>query len=217
MGHCENCKHWLCAVDVTYDDGSVVSSGKVLVAQRLIQLHKHPSGLGHCEKLDREFPADFGCGYFIEDSWDHTEHYRKNGEPWQHSRNDTCPECNGVGHGCGRCVGIGKVRFYDDGFVGEEKTRLHPREKKILEEKGSLIPKCIQCGKDLDIQWVSCPYCGARTNKPSPLEVIPYEPGAVQGTTDEMIMAARRRRESQSAVVADQQFVPPPAPPGEAA
>ena len=29
---------------------------------------------------------------------------------------------------CGRCQGIGQVRFYDDGYVGEESTRRHPME-----------------------------------------------------------------------------------------
>jgi hypothetical protein len=30
-----------------------------------------------------------------------------------------------------RCVGTGGVRYYDDGYVGEEATRRHPKEPAI--------------------------------------------------------------------------------------
>jgi hypothetical protein len=56
-----------------------------------------------------------------------------------------------------QCAGTGIVRYYEDGFVGEEHTRLHPKEKAMTEP-----PKCGKCSRNIDIKWVACPYCGNR-------------------------------------------------------
>jgi hypothetical protein len=194
---CDECKHWLVAVDVAYEDGTVIDQGKVVIGTKVVQLHRHPEGRGQCEKLNMETAREFFCAGFEPQDWDHTEHYEKSGAPWQHWQILTCPDCNGIGLGCMRCVGTGKVRHYDDGYIGEERTRLHPKQKEAM---AAGPPKCVSCEKDLDPNWVSCPWCGTRTNKMGEREVIPYVQGAVQGTTDELMgkmIAARRARQTE--------------------
>jgi len=54
-----------------------------------------------------------------------------------------CPECTGidmkqiyaspVGNRGHRCAGTGLVRLYDDGYVGDEQTRMHPKQKEYDE------------------------------------------------------------------------------------
>lgn len=185
---CEHCLHWLVAKQTTYDDGEVVTN------------FRSPEGKGQCQKLNIETEAGFGCNKFMEDGWDHTERHAKAGCAWQHWQIKACPDCKGYGLGCHRCAGTGKVRHYDDGFIGEEQTRLHPKQKAVMDIGP---PKCVQCSRDLDVNWVSCPWCGARTNKPSPLEVIPWQEGAAQGTTDEMMskMVAAKRDEAATEAV----------------
>jgi hypothetical protein len=91
-----------------------------------------PEGKGRCERLPLDTDPDFHCSMF-EDGADPIKIERIDGEAWKHWDMGSCPDCNGRGCGveggvCGRCVGTGKVRFYADWFVGEERTRRHPKE-----------------------------------------------------------------------------------------
>lgn len=210
LGHCHTCDYWLIHKFTTYDDGSIVDNFKAR------------DGFGFCEKFTRETEAEFGCGFCEESGWNHITKSHKAGAPWQHWEVKACPDCKlegndeiGRGSGCKRCAGTGKVRWYDDGFIGEEQTRLHPEQKKRM-QLGP--PKCVKCERDLDANWVSCPWCGTRTNKPSELEVIGYDPGQVQGTTDEMItkmMAAKAAKRAAEAGDVLQSGGTPPPPPQE--
>ena len=80
-------------------------------------------------------PSTFGCALFeAYDTFDdQIEIIVTGGEPWQSWHMGPCPDCSAkgstLGVGCHRCAGTGNVRYYDDGHVGEEQTRLHPRER----------------------------------------------------------------------------------------
>ena len=122
---CERCAFWIVARVTRYAGNDAV-----------IENYRAPSGRGRCDKLNMETEADFGCTKFLEDDGDHVEVTKKAGEPWHHFVMGNCPDCRGKGSGagekasaCNRCAGTGQVRFYDDGYVGEEQTRLHPNEK----------------------------------------------------------------------------------------
>lgn len=116
---CQNCANWLLERKTVYDDGSEVST------------YKSPEGKGNCQVLNFDTVPDFGCISFK--AGDHVEITHKSGTPWQNWRYDICPSCNGRGNPgdakpCMQCYGTGRVRYYDDGFIGEERTRLHPKE-----------------------------------------------------------------------------------------
>ncbi len=82
-------------------------------------------------------PAEFSCSNYSEFDTedDQVEVVLNAGEPWQVWRMIPCPDCSGAGSldsptpGCYRCVGTGNVRAYDDGYVGDERSREHPRER----------------------------------------------------------------------------------------
>ncbi len=120
--HCETCKNWIKRRQRTYSDGTNIMFFWVAP----------PNGL--CEKLSQETEPSFFCSkYEAAPDWDHVSIENIEGAPWQNFKMGTCPDCKGRGSGefggaCGRCVGTGQVRYYDDGFVGEEKTRRHPKE-----------------------------------------------------------------------------------------
>lgn len=145
---CASCGKWTIARQTHYDDGSVIDN------------YRAPDGLGHCEELGIDTKPDFFCAMFSAD-YDFSHHIHvtnKAGAPWQYSRAVPCPECTEKGLCSGsacRCAGTGKVRLYDDGFLGEEHTRLHPKEKELLQG-----PKCVNCGRKIEIEWVACPMCG---------------------------------------------------------
>ena len=117
--NCKDCGNWLLERKTTYDDGSEVIN------------YKSPEGKGNCQILKADTPPDFGCNSF--EIGDHYEITHKSGTPWQNWYYGVCPTCNGRGNPgnsrpCEQCVGTGHVRYYDDGFIGEERTRLHPKE-----------------------------------------------------------------------------------------
>jgi hypothetical protein len=118
---CADCGNWTIKRVTIYDDGSEVEN------------YCAPEGKGHCDHLNQDFGPDFGCIAFVPGIHVHAE--RKSGAPWQHWRMITCPDCAGhPGRGAGgrcRCAGTGLVRLYDDGYVGEEQTRKHPKEKEL--------------------------------------------------------------------------------------
>jgi hypothetical protein len=153
---CDDCKFWLCQKVTDYEDGT-----------RIVN-HQSAEGRGLCENLGIETDAMFWCA-----KWDEGRDHvaiaaRKSGSPWHHSVWGKCPDCKAtpgwVGGGiCGRCAGTAKVLHYDDGYIGEEQTRMHPNEK----AKGPPPPPmCMGCGRQIEDVWVACPFCGARTNRP---------------------------------------------------
>ena len=148
---CSNCRKWLIQRVTDYADGS-----------RIINF-KTPDGVGHCEHLKVDTVESFGCNEFVE-GHEHVQIMgQKSGSPWHHSHYGVCPDCSGVGWKCQRCAGTGKVLYYDDGYIGEEQHRRHPNEDKAGSPP---IPRCVDCQREVDPNWVACPYCGARTNKP---------------------------------------------------
>jgi hypothetical protein len=138
MTHCLDCKYWLKRRETQYQDGQTI------VNYQSKQSDEH----GLCRNtLQLETFKNFGCINFEQGSpADQVEITFKNGAPWQHSVSGPCPNCKGAGSSAGepdpttgalgvgldnRCAGTGMVRYYDDGYIGEEQTRLHPVEKAI--------------------------------------------------------------------------------------
>jgi hypothetical protein len=153
MSTCANCQKWIIKRVTKYEDGSVVTNFDTGSDSR-----------GICEALKIETDFSFGCNQWIE-GHDHIEVMgTKTGSPWHHSHYGPCPDSNGQGvmpDGglCQRCCGTGKVLYYDDGYVGEEKTRRHPNEETI---GPPAKPICPGCNTPHEPQWKACPHCGTR-------------------------------------------------------
>lgn len=126
-GRCDTCGNWLLERKAIYGDGTEIVT------------HRAPDGKGRCRVLDTYTDPGFGC--VSHELGGHVDVINKEGAPWQNWVVDACPDCKGQGtitHGvndghldysvCGRCVGTGKVRHYDDGYIGEERHRRHPKE-----------------------------------------------------------------------------------------
>ncbi len=157
---CDQCAHWLVARKTLYEDGS-----------EIVNFHA-AEGKGLCEILKLETTPSFGCTAFLDGgAYAHMVIGQKSGAPWQYSKSGPCPDCSSQGasgdRACHRCAGTGKVRHYEDGFIGEERTRLHPKEK-----EGAPKPKCISCGAGVEINWKACPQCGNRLEPPAEVEKI---------------------------------------------
>lgn len=186
---CDRCEHWTTRRETRYENGEVVANWEA------------PDGQGECDKLGHNTDADFGCVKFLETEKTHVVVAFKGGEPWQHWTVVPCPDCSGAGstyRACHRCAGTGRVRRYDDGYVGEEQTRLHPKEKELL---ARAKPKCSACAKDVDRAWVACPYCGTRLAEPPAKTEIVTGALTQQGTTDEMVTKMREKRARDLTVV----------------
>ena len=153
---CERCNHWTVQRVTKYGDGSTIENWRAA------------SGKGACDSLGIETDALFACNRFFEGSGDHVEIVHKHGAPWQHFKMIPCPDCGGLGDGGRghRCAGTGLVRLYDDGHVGDEQTRMHPKEK-------PLPANCAGCGLSVDRGWAHCPSCGKK------LWIEPAEPEIV--------------------------------------
>lgn len=148
---CANCRKWLTQRVTDYEDGG-----------RIVNF-KSTDGNGYCEILNIETASDFGCNRF-EEGHDHIEIMaKKTGSPWHHSHYITCPDCSGTGvindGSCGRCCRTGRCLLYDDGHIGEEKTRRHPNEEKIGPPPA---PTCPSCNSNIGKTWKACPFCGNR-------------------------------------------------------
>jgi hypothetical protein len=174
MGECADCKNWILQRKTLYEDGSEIIN------------YQSNNGLGHCEVLKVDTPLDFGCSKFEAGDQHYEILARKSGSPWHHSQWGKCPDCNGRGSdafaACRRCCGTGRVLYYDDGYVGEESTRRHPNEMK---GKAPPPPSCPACTKNVDREWVSCPYCGHRllqTPERTSEEVTSMRGGALTGS-----------------------------------
>ena len=152
---CSDCRHWLTARVTDYEDGT-----------RIFNL-QCDAGKGKCGALDIETEAEFGCNKF-EEGHDHIEvNATKPGSPWHHSHYIDCPDCKATGliddGACTRCARTGRCLLYDDGYLGEEKTRRHPNEA----VKGPPPkPVCPECNNDVDAKWKACPFCGFRFAEP---------------------------------------------------
>jgi len=122
MTHCAECKKWTTKHVVRYGDGSEIAVFEAPVAR------------GMCSHLAQATSENFGCIFFEAGDSHVVVVAEKKGAPWQHSHAGPCLDCKGAGSspeagaGCYRCVGTGKVRYYDDGYIGEERTRKHPME-----------------------------------------------------------------------------------------
>lgn len=174
--NCDNCAHWVIARDTHYSNGEIKHTFTMV------------KGKGECQKLSMVTDHDFGCNKWDRCEDDHVEITRKDGAPWQHWQMGPCPNCRARGsHGgegievsrpaCDRCAGTGLVRFYEDGFVGEERTRLHPND--IVK-----APSCPGCKREVAAEWVHCPWCKFH------LHVLEEASGPGLGSGDEIVFGA---------------------------
>lgn len=130
---CSDCGNWITERISVYSDGSKIVN------------YTADEGKGCCSILNTVTTPDFGCLSFVEG--DHRVITHKTGALWDYWVNGVCPECDGRGSHidrnghCGRCVGTGHVRYYEDGYIGEEKTRLHPKEKELYKEPEPIVKK----------------------------------------------------------------------------
>ena len=147
--NCSACRKWLTSRVTDYENGERIFNFKAA------------DGKGKCEVLDIETDAEFGCNKF-EEGHEHIELMpKKSGSPWHHSTRITCPDCKGTGiindGSCGRCCRTGTCLLYDDGYLGEERTRRHPKE---ATEGPAAQPTCPKCTRNTENTWVACPFCG---------------------------------------------------------
>ena len=110
-----------------------------------------------------------------------------------------CPDCTDSpgcqnGRGCHRCAGTGNVRFYDDGYIGEERTRLHPKEK-----KGAANPKCHSCSREVAPGWKNCPHCGLKLEPPAEIELISDPMGGTNAPPEAIMKSAEDRKQDSAA------------------
>ena len=154
---CSDCRHWLTARVTDYEDGT-----------RIFNMQSDP-GKGQCGTLKFETEAEFGCTRF-EEGHEHIELMgKKPGSPWHHSHYIECPDCKGTGLSdlketpCVRCCRTGRCLLYDDGHIGEERTRRHPNE---VVHGPPPKPVCPECNNDIDKNWKACPFCGHRLVEP---------------------------------------------------
>jgi len=118
---CSGCKNWRRGTRTEYGDGTV--DDKTLPAD----------GVAPCAVLGIETAPDFGCNRFEQgDADDQIEVIVKDGAAWQNFEMTNCPDCSAVGSkgdtACQRCCGTRMVRRYGDGWLGDERTRKHPKE-----------------------------------------------------------------------------------------
>jgi hypothetical protein len=101
----------------------------------------------------------------------------KSGSPWHHSHYITCPDCKGIGiigeGSCERCCRTGRCLLYDDGYIGEEKTRRHPNEAAVGPPPQPTCPKCAQ---NIVLDWVACPHCGQYLKSDESVRVEAFVP-----------------------------------------
>ena len=114
--NCADCGNWLLERKTVYSDGSEIHT------------FKSPEGKGRCLVLSMDTAPDFGCNKFVPGA--HCEIEHKPDVPWHYWVMIPCPACGNAdarGTKC-QCAGTGKVRLYDDGYIGDERTRRHPKD-----------------------------------------------------------------------------------------
>lgn len=178
MSQCRTCKHWLIRQENNYENGETIVKWSA------------PEGKGKCQILNMITDPDFGCikygkgGPFVKSRY-------KIGEPWHYSVGGPCPDCKhpycgypnctsercpGPEHCHGRgtvtggqddrCVGTGLVSYYDDGYIGENKTKKHPKELQGFLRPGTAAPSCMNCKFEINERWNICPNCGKSLKEP---------------------------------------------------
>lgn len=172
MSECNSCARWVTSRKTIYADGSEVLNFQAAANK------------GLCEALGIETAEGFGCNKFMAGvDGCHVEVSQKTGSPWHHWGMIPCPDCRGKGtpnagasdpqghemssRACDRCAGTGNVRKYDDGFIGDERTRLHPKEREVAAK-----PKCPTCQREVNADWKACPVCATRLDAPAETEVV---------------------------------------------
>ena len=162
---CSTCSKWFVRKETHYGNGEVI-----------INWQDPPRG--RCRALDFITTATFECNQY-EVGVPIVEVIHKDGEPWHHWVIGPCPKCNGNGvtdnaspRVDDQCCGTGKVRYYDDGFIGENRTYRHPKE--TVKRDDAPTPTCFNCHKSIGLDWLACPYCGTRfkETKPEPEQVL---------------------------------------------
>jgi len=161
---CSTCSKWYFRKETHYVNGEVIINWS------------DSSGRGKCTALEIVTKPDFECNQYVSGS-SIVEVITKDGEPWHHWVFGPCPSCQGVGlvndKPDNQCCGTGRVRYYDDGFIGENRTYLHPKEKTKRHDEPT--PTCFNCFKSIDPVWLACPFCGTRLkerSKPEPEQVL---------------------------------------------
>jgi hypothetical protein len=147
---CSGCAKWTTERCSIYESGDQITN------------YQAPPGRGSCSALGIETPEEFGCVAHAPGE-DHVERTPRTGAPHHHWIMIPCPDCRGGktdpggrGH---RCAGTGLVRLYDDGYVGDEQTRTHPKDR-------PQPATCGGCGGVTEPAWVACPHCGHRLKLP---------------------------------------------------
>lgn len=113
---CDGCAFWLRGTKLEYSEGYTSDL---------------PQDPPKCQRLSIATPPDFYCKDFSFGPEKQIQVICRTGAPWTNWVMGPCPDCKGAGSSgaaCHRCAGTGNVRYYDDGFVGEEQTRRHPKE-----------------------------------------------------------------------------------------
>jgi len=172
---CGSCKFWVLRKETKYEDGGIVVNWTA------------PEGKGRCSHLGIDTLMDFGCLKY-QKGGPHIETAVKPGEPWHHKVLGPCPDCRysyceypnctykfcpGVdkclgrgmkedGGSDNRCVGTGLVFYYDDGYIGENRTKMHPKEAEMGVKRPDVDPTCPGCNTIIDMNWKICPECGHR-------------------------------------------------------
>lgn len=151
---CDACGNWATSRVTRYGDGSEVVNWQA------------PDGSGRCSALELDTALDFGCTKFVA-GIDHVVVMTKTGSPHHHWKMIICPTCSGAcNSGKCKCAGTGFVRLYDDGYVGDELTRVHPKDKVAGP------PRCAKCGETIDARWKVCPMCGGNLEPVADVEQV---------------------------------------------
>ena len=166
---CSTCSKWFVRKETHYGNGEIIVNWTP------------PEGCGTCQILNNPTPPTFECNQYSAGT-PIVETAFKEGEPWHHWVFGVCPTCKGEGAAAGvgrygmvddQCCGTGRVRYYDDGYIGENKTCRHPNEKEKRHDAPD--PTCFNCHKPIGNDWMACPYCGTRLKdvvKPEPEQVL---------------------------------------------
>jgi len=161
LSTCSSCGKWLLRKETSYENGEVIVNWS------------DPEGRGECSYLSTCTHPSFGCNQYM-NGGPLIERASKPGEPWHHWVLGPCPECHGLGTGGtaggyvdNRCCGTGLVQYYDDGYVGDNKTKCHPKEKALYGKKRDEVELvCFNCQKPTDPSWLMCPYCATKLKEP---------------------------------------------------
>jgi hypothetical protein len=163
---CSTCAKWFVRKETHYGNGEIIINRQI------------PEGCGECQVLNIATNPAFECNQY-QYGTPIVEIAHKDGEPWQHARHGPCPDCMGKGLDANdrrddRCCGTGIVLFYDDGYIGNNRTKRHPKEMEFGIREDAPTPTCFNCHKSIELTWFACPYCGTRLKqeKVEPAEVL---------------------------------------------